>query len=504
MRRERSIKNLVFGLLSFVITTIIGVIIPRLFIVSYGSEVNGLVSSVKQIFAYFTLLEAGVGTATQQALYGALAVKDRNGVSGILSATNHFYKKTGIIYAIAVFLLAIFYPITVQSDIPVYVIVAIILFQGEAGVVRYLVTAKLQLLLNADGKSYITTNISTIFSVLSNLARVVLLYAGCSVLWVQAIFCIVDICQVIIIVLYTRKHYAWLDLNAKPNYSALDQRHSVLFHQISGLVFNNTDTIILTYFCGLQIVSVYSMYAMLYAMIANVVGYFASSVTFALGQIFNEDRKRFHIIQSSYETYFLALSFSLFTVAYIFILPFLRLYTSGITDINYIDKWLPILFLVFQVLDYGRKTSSNIINFACHFKQTQWRSFLETSINLLVSILSVTKFGIYGVLLGTVAALTYRTNDMILYANHKILGRSAFPTYRRWGRDILLMIICIACSAYLPNEYGGYLQLFVYAVPVAIGTVVLFIGVNTAVEKEVRRVAIEFARPLINKIKGRL
>lgn len=76
MRKENSLKNLLYGLGSFVITTLIGVIIPRLFIVSYGSEANGLVSSLKQIFAYFALLEAGVGGATLQALYGPMARND--------------------------------------------------------------------------------------------------------------------------------------------------------------------------------------------------------------------------------------------------------------------------------------------------------------------------------------------------------------------------------------------------------------------------------------------
>ena len=81
MRQERSIKNLFYGLLSFVITTIMSVVIPRLFLLSYGSEVNGLISSVKQIFAYFLLLEAGVGGAARQALYGPIAKKDKKEVT---------------------------------------------------------------------------------------------------------------------------------------------------------------------------------------------------------------------------------------------------------------------------------------------------------------------------------------------------------------------------------------------------------------------------------------
>lgn len=501
MRQRDSLKNFVFGILGFVITTLLGIIIPRLFLLSYGSEVNGLINSVKQIFSYFTLLEAGVGGATLQALYGPVAKNEYNEVSSILSATKNFYKKTGIIYAISVIVFAVAYPIIVSSEIPKYIIVFIILFQGEAGVVKYLVTARLQLLLKVDGKTYIITNLSTIFTIISNIARISLMYMGFGVFWVQGIFCIIDILQVIYIVVYMRRHYGWLDDNAKPNYAALGQRNSVLVHQLSGLVFNNTDTIILTFFCGLKVVSVYAMYSLLFGMIASIISTFSSSVNFAMGQLFNSDKKQYTKIQECYETYYLALSFSLFTIGFIFILPFLKLYTSGVNDINYIDIKIAGLFLAVQLLNYGRNTSNNIIDYAGHFKETRWRSILETTINLSVSLICVYKFGIYGVLIGTVTALAYRTNDIILYANHKIMFRSVWPTYRRWGRNVILAVLISWCGMKLPQQYSGYMILIGTAIVVSIAVVGIFIGVNTLLEKEARETGWSYINSLLKNMK---
>ena len=498
MLKERSIKNLFFGLTSFVITTLIGLLIPRLFLLSYGSETNGLINSVKQIFSYFTLLEAGVGGATLQALYGPMARKDKQEISAILSATNNFYKKTGILYAVAVVAMAILYPVLVKTTLPTSIVVWIILFQGEAGVIKYLVTSKLQLLLKVDGRNYILTNLGTIFAIGSNVARIVLMYAGFGVLWVQAVFCIIDICQVVFIVLYIRKHYGWLDLKEQPNYQAISQKNSVLIHQISGLIFNNTDTIILTFFCGLKVVSVYAMYSMLFGMVANVIGYISSSVSFAMGQLFNSDRKRYEKVQEVYETYYLSISFALFTIAYIFILPFLRLYTSGVSDIDYIDKWIPCLFVIFQILNYGRNTSNNIIDYAGHYRQTQWRAVLEMSINLIVSIICVYKFGLYGVLFGTIVALLYRTNDIILYANRIIMKRSAWPTYRRWLRNILLLFICAYVGSYLPESYSNYGILIVYTAVVSVCILIFFMVINTVFEKRAREIVLKYLRRNFN------
>ena len=60
-RQKNSINNLKWGILGNIITSAVAIIIPRLFIVNYGSEVNGLLSSIRQIYVYLALLEAGVG-----------------------------------------------------------------------------------------------------------------------------------------------------------------------------------------------------------------------------------------------------------------------------------------------------------------------------------------------------------------------------------------------------------------------------------------------------------
>lgn len=487
MNGKKSAKNFMYGMLGFVITTLLGIIIPRLFLVSYGSEVNGLINSIKQVFSYFALLEAGVGGATLQALYGPMARNDKKEISSILSATHSFYKKTGVVYAACVLLMAIVYPMLIKTSISTPVVVCIILFQGEAGVVKYFVTSKLQLLLKVDGRNYILTNIGTIFTIFSNFARIALMYLGFDILWVQGTFCIVDICQVLIVVYYTKTHYSWLNLKAAPNFEAISQKNDVLVHQISSLIFNNTDIIILTFFCGLKIVSVYSMYAMLFGMVASIISIISSSVNFAMGQLFQSNRTEYVKIQETYETYYLAFSFSLFTIAYIFILPFLKLYTAGVTDISYIDPWLPKLFIFYYILNYGRNTSNNIIDYAGHYKQTKWRSALESVINLVVSLICVIKFGIYGVLAGTIAALLYRTNDIILYANKKIMNQSALPTYRRWLRNVLLLIICSYLGSFLPQEYNGYISLISVAIITGIIVISIFLGINTWLEPAARK-----------------
>ena len=98
MNTKKGIKNIGYAFLSQIIALALGIFIPRLTIVSYGSEMNGLLSSISTVMTYLTLLEAGVGAATCQALYKPITQKDKRGINGVLSATHYYYKRTGTAY----------------------------------------------------------------------------------------------------------------------------------------------------------------------------------------------------------------------------------------------------------------------------------------------------------------------------------------------------------------------------------------------------------------------
>ena len=63
MNLTKGIKNISYSFVGQFVSLALGIVIPRLVIVSYGSEVNGLLSSIKQVMTYFALLWAGLASA---------------------------------------------------------------------------------------------------------------------------------------------------------------------------------------------------------------------------------------------------------------------------------------------------------------------------------------------------------------------------------------------------------------------------------------------------------
>ncbi|MGI5970911.1 MAG: lipopolysaccharide biosynthesis protein [Oscillospiraceae bacterium] len=486
MYLKRGIKNILFGFLSQAVSIILGVVLPRLFITSLGSETNGLIASVSQVFVYIGLFEAGVGTASLVALYGPVAAGDKYAINGILSAANCCYKKSGLWYLGAILVFAAVYPLIIPSDISKTAIAVVILLTGIPGMLSFFLQEKYCLLLRAEGKEYIITNLAILVNILTNISRIVLLKNGFDIIAVQSAYTLFNLVQIFCIQVYIKKKYGWIDIKTEPDMRAVSSKGSVLVHNISFLVFNNTDIIILSVFCDLKLVSVYTVYSLLF----NVVKYALESVlkgfNFSLGQVFNTDRDKYLKMNDAFETYYMALVFALCGISFVFILPFLQLYTSGVTDINYIDRFLPYLFVSVFLLTNARAAPNMAISFAGHFRQTKWRSILESGINLCISLVLVYFIGIHGVLIGTAAALLYRTNDMIIYASRKIWGRSPWITYRRCLVNLFLLIILVIISKLIPMDTGSYVKIGLWAAVFCIAAIPVFFAVNLIFEKEVR------------------
>jgi len=498
---KKSIYNIFFGVLGQVVVLVIGLCLPRLRIVSFGSEVNGMLSSVHQVYTYLALLEAGIGSATLQALYGPVAKNHKDEINSILAATNKYYKKTGTIYFFSILVFAVVYPMVVVSEIPSTTVGGVILFNGLGNVLAYFFQGKYRILLQAEGKQYIITNLATIVSVLTNIIKVALIFGGFGVLSLQIVYFLFNLLQVLYFAWYIRKHYRWINLKVSPNYNSISQKNAVLVHQVSQLVFNNTDVMILTFFCDLKLVSVYALYNMIYDMVSTLIGNINNGFSYKLGQLYNSDTPKFMRLYSIYEAYYTSFSFALYCVAYIFIFGFISLYTDGVTDTEYMLKYLPILFTLIKLMVSGRAPSGFAATYAGHFKKTQNRAIVEAVLNLLVSLVCVNYMGIYGVLVGTVVSLLYRANDMIIYANTQVLHRSPWSTYKYWLIDIVIFVICVSASnRILPSNYGSYIELFVVGGVTAVLILVVFIGITFVLTYKKSKPMLEW---LIQRIKCR-
>lgn len=430
--KKRVILNIITNLSYELIIVIFGLIIPRLFLVRFGSSINGLDSTVKNIFAYLTLLEAGVGLSAQYALYKPIAKGNREDINGVLSATRLLYKKSGVLYAALTVLLATVYPLFVESELGYFLVCAAIMIYGVPGIILFWVRGKYTAFLEAEGKQYILTIPSAVILIITNALKLVFLLISDNFLLIQITYCVPSILQIIFITWYVRKKYPWINWKAKPDYSALNQKNSVLIHQICGCVFSNTDTFIVSVLCGMNYASVYAVFMLFFNNLQKIVTSFTKGITFSFGQMYQTETSQFERSYSMYETVYYTGLFILYTVVTLFLLPIIRLYTSGITDSHIYDNTLFLLLSSITTLFTALETPQHqLVSVAGRFSNTKNQAVIEMSINIVVSIAATLKFGLAGCLVGTFVALLYRVNALIIYTSKNILDRSVWTTYKK-------------------------------------------------------------------------
>lgn len=484
--RKKTLKNFFFSIIGQVATIALGVALPRLYIVSYGSEVNGMLASIQQFLVYLGLFEAGIGAATLQALYKPVAQGNHEDINGVIKATSVFYKKTAVCYGMGLLLIGFLYPLTLKTTLPYLFMVACVLLSGIGNFVLYLVHAKYKLLLQADGRFYVSVNLSTITTVLINIFKIILIMSGKGVLSVLAVSAVVEMIPAVFLMIYVRRCYPFLDLSVKPQFEKISQSKYMIVHQIAHIVFQHTDLLFISMICGLKAASVYAIYRMIISHIEAVLAIPMNSVGFILGQTYQTDKQKYTKMIDLFERWYAAALFSVYSVTLQLFVPFITIYTKGVTDAQYADGVLAVLFVLTAILVACRVPMVNTINYAGHFRQTLPQTIFETAINLVVTIPCTFVLGICGALIGTIAALLYRTNDIIIYANKRLLERSPKGTYAIYAEQVAISVLVffLFCFFDTPTSYFGF---FITGAGMLAVSSVCYFFFNLLISKESRK-----------------
>lgn len=466
IKKKLVAKNIIYSSITRLIILVIGIIIPRLLITSFGSEVNGLLSTVTQIFTYLALVEAGIGNSAINALYKPLGEKDFREANEVAGEARDYYRRVSVVYGIAIIVFSVVYPFLAKTNLSKSLVFWVIILQGAANFIGYYYTAVYTQLLTADGKGYINQNISFFTYLLSSIIKIVLILLGYNVIAVQIGYFIVSIVKVPIVMGLCRKKYPWLDFKVEKYNNRLKERSAFIVHEISSTIFNNTDVFLISTFCSFSMASVYYVYNLVYSSLTTLLTTASSGLGFVIGQNKDKGVKQLSRIYDVYTMFYDWMVYTLFTVSFILIIPFVKLYTAGVTDIDYLISGLPLLFSIISLLSGVRASGALLITVSGHAERTKNRSILEATINLGSSLILVNLMGIKGVLLGTIIALVYRTNDIIIYANTKILKRSPIKEYFGIVVNTCIFVVFFFVSKKFTISSESYMYFFVQALVV--------------------------------------
>ena len=480
-RKINILKNILVGFGGDALVMILGIVVPRIMITTYGSDVNGLLNTVTQIFSYMALLEAGIGQAAKNALFKPLADKNREGVSYIASSAENYFRRVTIIYALGVTALSVLLPFVIKTDVDKLTVFLVIFFHGVSGVITFYYIQTLTTILGADGKSYVTNGIKVINSTLSYAVKIVMAAYGVNIALLQFVYLLITVGKVWFYKSYFNKHYSWIDFNAASGSARLENRNAFILTEIAWTVFSSTDMIILSVFVSTKVSSVYAVYNLVFHSIGSIWSTVYFSINYLLGQTYHKSRERYIELHDSFTSVFFGGMTVLMCTAYTLVMPFIRLYTSGVGDVNYIHTTLPVLFCLVQELSWSRYITGNLSGVAGYAKPVSKISLLEALSNVVLSLVLVQRFGIEGVLFATVVSLPFKVIYLTWLSEKIILKRKPFRYLFILAANFILFGACVLLNSLIEIKADNYLALFIQAIPVLMISAIIGAGLNLAV-----------------------
>ena len=478
--RARALKfNVIAGLLSEFFTLISGLILPRLILTTFGSASNGLVSSIGQFLGFSIILRSGLGAVSRAALYKPIAEKNIEQISSVMVATQSYMRKVAMMIAGYILSLAVLYPLIVKGEFEWGFVFTMVLVLGSTTFADNFFGIKAIILLQADQKYYIHTLSSLVSSIISFLISVLLIKLNCSLLVVKCGATVGILFNPIILNIYVRKNYN-INWKAEKNNLAIKQRWSAFAQQMATIINDNVDLVLLTFFVALKEVSVYTVYFMIVNNIYKIVNSFTTGINSTFGDmIAKKETDNLRKTFSFFEWGLFAMCAVVFAVTAIMIVPFIRIYTHSVEDVNYIRPLFAFAMTVAAMLKCMKTPYQTIAEAAGRFKETRNSAIIEIIVNLVVSIMCLYFFGIIGVIIGTICASLYRITDLIFFSYKNILKIPIFYVLRTFLLYILVFLVVVVVAYFIKMPVASnYLTWALWACVFLVGAVLIVVGVS--------------------------
>ena len=500
MRQKKAFINIISSIALQIVIVICGFIVPRLIIKSFGSNVNGLVASITQFLAYIALLESGFGPVVKSILYKPIANNNKDEIEQILKSSQKFFRIVSLIFIAYIIVLCIVLPSILSKQFNEIYTLSLILIISISTFAEYYFGMTYRLYLQAEQKTYIISLIYIGTTILNTLMIVILINANANIQIVKLISAIIFAFRPILQNIYVKKKYG-INLKKAENGYKIKQKWDGLAQHIAAVVHNNTDIVILTIFTNTTEVSVYSVYYMVVSGVKNLIQSFSGGIDALFGDmIARGEKESLNKTFKTYEGFYFTISTIICISTLLLIVPFICVYTRGITDANYIRPLFSYLIVLSEFMWVIRLPYSSITLAAGHFKQTRNGAIVEAIINIVLSIILVWNYGIVGVAIGTLIAMFVRTIEFMYHTSKYILDRSVLYTFKRLLVIAIEGIIVTVIVNLIPNiNIISYFTWIVQAIIVASISSLVVITINCIVYKENVKNVTEIARKILKR-----
>ena len=424
--------------------------------------INGLFTDILNILS---LSELGVGTAITFALYEPIAKNDIKKQQILMQMFRSFYRMTAAFVLGAGLLLVPFLNILMKDRPDVDHLLLIYLLYLSNSVISYLLIYK-KTLVSAHQLNYLTVLYHNGFLVLQDICQIlVLLLTGNFILFlIVAILCtfVGNVCMSKkadeLFPYLKEKCTEKLPENEKQEIGK--NVRAMMMHKLGNVVVNNTDNLLISSFVGVVSAGVYSNYFLIIGSVRQVLDQALQGVTASVGNLGAMEAEE--KVQKVFGLLFFIGQW-VYGFAAICLFELLNPFVELAFGKKYLFTREIVLILCVNFFINGTRKAVIIFKESMGaFWYDRYKAVVEAALNLVISIVLVLKFGIFGVFAGTFFSTVLTSVWVEPYILFKYRFRqSPAKFYLRYAGNVLMMAVAwgltdLCCSVF---QAGALLNL---------------------------------------------
>lgn len=407
-RTAYSIVNIIFGVLNFVIKTIMVFIVRKVFIKTLGLEYLGLNSLFANVLTIMSIAEMGIGTAVSQTLYGYLANNEREKIGAILG----FYKKVNHIIAVIVAVIGCclipFLKFIITQEVTIDISLELIYILTLANVIASYIFSYRKVIYKTNQRIDILYNITSIYYILLYIAQILILFFTKNYIIYLASNIAITMLENITIHFASKKMFKdfvnyekqLLDSNIKSNIKI--NVVSLLYQKIGNTIIFGTDNILISALVldGLVVVGKYSNYILIASALETILSQILTAITASIGNsLIEKDRDYNYLLFKKLNCIYSVLVGFCYTGFVVLSNDFIKVLFGDNLSLKTIDVVLLGVSYYLSNSRYLVKTYKEANGIISQFKYSY---IIQAIINLVLSIILGRFIGVTGIILGTI------------------------------------------------------------------------------------------------------
>lgn len=508
MKTKATILTMAAALANSVLVTVFNLIYSNYLLQIYGSEINGLISTLSQFVSLFLIIEGGFMTAAVVATYKPIVDKDYQKLNNILYTCKRIYLRIGTIITVLSLAGGAVYIHFIDSPFSYWKTFALLMISAVTTSSSLGILSKYNVLLQGENKEFILTIFSLISKTVTWALSMVLIISEASIILVYAMNILNVLINIVLAKRYEKKNYPFVNYN-EGEYEAgiISGTKDVMYQKIANTVFTSTDLIVTSVFISLSAASVYNLYYQIFKSIFTLLASVVQAPFNSFGQLVNSGKSDTELTEyfEIYQYFVLLVSTILMTITAQLLIPFVKIYTVNITDYTYIYPILAVLFYSQMFAQINNRPYGTILNVTGNFKMQNKQCSIAAVVNLILSIAFIRWIGIHSIVLGSFVGTLiifimnmYQMHKNVLKGNWK---KESFNISINYLLGVILILIFYKVNITVHN----YLQWIWLACITTISMGIIFLAANYVLDcRRTQKVVTYMYQSMIKMIKKRL